>query len=106
MADLYGLPVIKSPYLPEGTVLVFDPTAMPRFEPEAIFTPLRTSGELNLRLDWSPMALSTQWASTIYGLDFHDDMVDSFLYAWTEPTKYRGLARVVHMVRRALRRFR
>ena len=99
MSDLYGLPVITSPNLPEGTVLVINPVKWkPLFEPEAIFTPVK-SGTLSFHMNFLPYRMPTQWVSSIYNVG---DMADDF----TEPVKYRGLARVAHMVRRAWRKLR
>ena len=107
---LYGLPIITSPNLPEGTILVVNPDfILPHFEIESVYKPF-TGAELTFDLTWKPMShlsMPHGWEmASIYGLDAHDDMVDAFLYAWQEPVKYRGLSRVVHALLRVGRRFR
>jgi hypothetical protein len=109
MSDLYGLPIITNPNLPEGTALVVNPDVliMPHFEIGPISGPFITENDIHFT--WRPMStLSMPHGRnmvSIYGIGDHDDMIDSFLYAW-EPVKYRGLARVVHALRRLWRRFR
>src|ERR1035437_502967 len=108
MKDFHGLPVIESPNLPKGTSLLVTPAFLaPHFEIGPISGPFIT--EANIHFTWQPMSTLSMphgWnMASIYGIGDHDDMVDSFLYAW-EPTKYRGLARVVHALRRLWRRFR
>ena len=93
MSDIYGLPVITSPNLPEGTALVVNPDfILPHFEIGPISGPFIT--EKDIHFTWKPLS------------QLANDMVDSTLYAFAEPVKYRGLARVVHMVRRAWRKLR
>jgi hypothetical protein len=112
MRDFRGLPVITSPNLPKGTALLVNPDfAVPHFEIGPISGPYIAEGDIHFK--WRPMAtVSTThgWEmASIYGMDTaHDDMLDAlrFAFMWVEPVKYRGLARVVHALRRLWRRFR
>ena len=96
MSDFDGLPIITSPNLPEGTVLVVNPDfLMPHFDIGPISGPFITEGEIHFT--WKPLSqlrTPTGWTlANIYGASF-------------EPVKYRGLARITHALRRLWARFR
>ena len=98
MSDLYGLPIITSPNLPEGTVLLLNPewsvlTPPTLFETEALYNGCR-SFSMMFEFKFNPRAFS------MLGIDGPD------WTAYWEPVKYRGLARVVHMLRKMLDKLR
>jgi hypothetical protein len=110
MSDLYGLPIITNPNLPEGTALVVNPDVliMPHFEIGPISGPFITENDIHFT--WKPMShlsMPHSWQiASIYGIATHDEAADAFTYAMLEPVKYRGLARVVHMLRKMLDKLR
>jgi hypothetical protein len=103
---IHGLPIIESPYLPKGTSLLVNPDFLaPHFEIGPISGPFLIENDIHFT--WRPMytlSMPHGWAmASIY--DVHDDAVDALLFACESP-KYRGLARIVHALRRLWRRFR